>query len=70
LIPEPLGGAHRDYHQAAANLKSVLRKDLAELKQLGIEELLELRYRKFRGIGKFARAEVSQDSEASQISQV
>jgi acetyl-CoA carboxylase carboxyl transferase subunit alpha len=67
LIPEPLGGAHHDYHQAAANLKSVLLKHLAELKQLSMDDLLEMRYRKFRGIGKFAWAE---SAETSQISQV
>ena len=57
LIAEPPGGAHRDYRQAAANLKSVLLKHLAELRQSSIDELLENRYQKFRKIGKYATEE-------------
>jgi acetyl-CoA carboxylase carboxyl transferase subunit alpha len=56
LIPEPLGGAHRDHQLTAANLKAALLKHLEELKQLSIDELLEQRYQKFRAIGKFDRA--------------
>ena len=56
LVPEPLGGAHRDYQLAATNLKAALLKHLAALKQLPIDELLEQRYQKFRAIGKFSRA--------------
>ena len=56
LVPEPLGGAHRDYQLASANLKAALLKHLAALKQLPIDELLEQRYQKFRAIGKFSRA--------------
>jgi len=56
LVPEPLGGAHRDHRVAADNLKAALLKHLAELKQLPIDTLLELRYQKFRTIGKFGQA--------------
>lgn len=59
LVPEPLGGAHRDAHLAADNLKAVLLKQLNELRQLSTDELLEARYQKFRSIGKFGRAEPS-----------
>ena len=55
LVPEPLGGAHRDHQLTAANLKAALLKHLAELKQLPVDELLEQRYQKFRTIGKFGR---------------
>lgn len=55
LVPEPLGGAHRDHQLAAANLKATLLKHLAVLKQIPIDELLEQRYQKFRVIGKFSR---------------
>ena len=51
IIPEPLGAAHRNYEQAAKNLKSAISKALAELEKLPIPELLEKRYRKFRGMG-------------------
>src|SRR6266699_4923345 len=56
VVPEPLGGAHRDHQLAASNLKEILLKHLAELKQLPVDVLLEQRYQKFRAIGKFGRA--------------
>ena len=55
LIPEPLGGAHRDYQAAAQVLKEVLLKHLALLKQYTMDELLEHRYHKFRNIGHVGR---------------
>src|SRR5579859_8157080 len=56
LIPEPLGGAHHNYRLTADNLKEALLRNLGELKTLPIEELLELRYQKFRKIGVFEEA--------------
>jgi acetyl-CoA carboxylase carboxyl transferase subunit alpha len=53
LIPEPLGGAHHNYHLTADNLKASLLNNLAELQMLPVDELLERRYQKFRTIGKF-----------------
>jgi len=53
VIPEPLGGAHRDHREAAANIKSFLLHALRQLKDLSVEELLEHRYRKYRKIGAF-----------------
>src|SRR6266705_4924853 len=55
LVPEPLGGAHRDHQLTAVNLKAALLKHLAKLKQHPVDELLEQRYQKFRAIGKFGR---------------
>lgn len=56
LIPEPLGGAHRNHRLAADNLKAALLRNLRELQQLPVDELLEKRYQKFRNIGVFGRA--------------
>ncbi len=56
LVPEPLGGAHRNYRLAADNLKAALLKHLSQLKPIPIDELLELRYQKFRNIGVFSEA--------------
>jgi acetyl-CoA carboxylase carboxyl transferase subunit alpha len=56
LIPEPLGGAHHNYRLAADNLKAALLRNLAELKKLPADGLLEQRYLKFRNIGKFGLA--------------
>jgi acetyl-CoA carboxylase carboxyl transferase subunit alpha len=50
-IPEPLGGAHRDQEKAAQALKKVIKKALKELKSIPKEELLKLRYEKFRKMG-------------------
>ncbi len=57
VIPEPLGGAHRNYRTTADNLKAALLKHLAELKQSPVDELLEKRYQKYRAIGKVGRAQ-------------
>ncbi len=62
LIPEPLGGAHRDHRQAAEFLKEALSRHLAELAQIPIDELLEQRYQKFRQIGHFGRLEIPENS--------
>lgn len=53
LIPEPLGGAHRNHRAAADNLKAALLKQLADLQALPVDDLVEKRYQKFRNIGKF-----------------
>jgi acetyl-CoA carboxylase carboxyl transferase subunit alpha len=63
LIPEPLGGAHRNYRQAAESLKAVLLRHLAELKQMTPDELLEKRYQKFRNIGHFGRETTTETSQ-------
>jgi acetyl-CoA carboxylase carboxyl transferase subunit alpha len=65
LVPEPLGGAHKDHHQAAASLKATLIKHLDELKTLPADELLERRYQKFRAIGQFGWLETTQTSAIS-----
>ena len=51
VIPEPLGGAHRDPQEAAKNLKEVIVRNLKQLKTLSKEELLKSRYKKFRDMG-------------------
>jgi acetyl-CoA carboxylase carboxyl transferase subunit alpha len=51
VIPEPLGGAHRDPQKTALNLKESILKNLKELKAIDKDELLKLRYKKFRSMG-------------------
>jgi len=53
IIPEPMGGAHRDYETTAANLKTALLKHLKKLSSLDTDKLLENRYQKYRSIGEF-----------------
>jgi len=53
VIEEPLGGAHRDHHLMANNLKIFLLKTVRELNQLPTEQLLNERYERFRQLGVF-----------------
>lgn len=51
IIPEPAGGAHRNYQQVADNLRKQLLQDLAALSALPEDELLALRYQKLMSFG-------------------
>ena len=53
IIREPLGGAHRNHKQAAIRMKKSLRKNLERLTQIPLSELIQLREKKFREMGKF-----------------
>src|SRR5262249_43507305 len=56
VIPEPLGGAHRDHREMANTLKMYLVRYLREPPPLPVEDLLEGPYQKFRGMGVFEAA--------------
>ncbi len=53
IIPEPLGGAHRDHQEMGNVLKAHLLRYLRELRNLPADELLEQRYQKFRRMGMY-----------------
>ena len=53
IVKEPLGGAHRDPERMAQILKEVVERHLKELERMKEEELLGLRYEKFRRMGTF-----------------
>ena len=53
IIPEPLGGAHRDIDTMAKTLSTVLQENLLEIEQLPIDELLETRYQRLMQFGNF-----------------
>jgi acetyl-CoA carboxylase carboxyl transferase subunit alpha len=53
VIPEPVGGAHRDYHGAAATLKKAIVRHLTELQTVSEERLVSERYQRFRRMGTF-----------------
>ena len=42
MVKEPLGGAHRNPQEAAANIKKIIKKDLASLKAIPKEKLTEI----------------------------
>lgn len=53
VIPEPLGGAHRDPEVAAESVRKALSKNLSKLRRLKTDTLLNKRYEKYRNIGDF-----------------
>ncbi|WP_077533229.1 acetyl-CoA carboxylase carboxyltransferase subunit alpha [Massiliimalia massiliensis] len=53
VIPEPAGGAHNNYGQAAENISDYLEDALNRLSDVPEETMLERRYHKFRKIGEF-----------------
>ncbi|MFZ2508619.1 MAG: acetyl-CoA carboxylase carboxyltransferase subunit alpha [Steroidobacteraceae bacterium] len=56
VIPEPMGGAHREPQSMAESLQQALARQLAKLTALPIEVLLEERQRRLRGFGVFGGA--------------
>ncbi len=54
VLPEPVGGAHRDWDQAAATLKAALLANLDRLSGVPSDELLARRAARFRRIGVFS----------------
>lgn len=53
IIPEPIGGAHKDHKSAAAILQKVLKEELEELIKIKPEKLIEDRIEKFGKMGAF-----------------
>lgn len=54
MIPEVLGGAHRNPEGQAVNIADSIRRSLDELGKLSDEEIVNNRYEKFRKIGVFS----------------
>jgi acetyl-CoA carboxylase carboxyl transferase subunit alpha len=57
IIPEPLGGAHRDIKAVASSIEQTIKTALDELSQKPLNRLIEERYKKFRKMGLFALEE-------------
>ena len=53
VIPEPLGGAHRDVDAMAENIKQSLIKTLDSLKNRSADELIDARYKRLMSYGQF-----------------
>ena len=66
VIPEPLGGAHRDHSKMGAILKKHLTKYLGELSQVPVGDLLENRYEKFRRMGVFEEKIIRLEQEGEE----
>jgi acetyl-CoA carboxylase carboxyl transferase subunit alpha len=54
VIPEPMGGAHRDPIVASETVKDAIASAISTLGELSIEQVMEERYAKFRGMGVFS----------------
>jgi len=57
VVPEPGEGAHLEPAETARRLKAILLDRLAALDALGIDQLLDARYRRYRALGSYTEAE-------------
>jgi len=53
MVPEPLGGAHKNPEDTAKEIKKVIKKSLEALSKLTADELVEERYKKYREMGAY-----------------
>jgi len=53
IVPEPPGGSHTDWDEAAALLRQPLLRNLEEIRHQSVEERLTARFEKFRRIGEY-----------------
>lgn len=53
IIREPLGSAHRDVDETARNIKQALIDSLEKFEKMGLEQLLEERYKRLTSYGEF-----------------
>jgi acetyl-CoA carboxylase carboxyl transferase subunit alpha len=58
IVNEPLGGAHRDHVAAAQNLKKALTDALRQLSDRSPGQLVEERFERLMGYGKYKEAEI------------
>lgn len=65
IIPEPLGGAHRDPSAAAHAIEQYISKTLRDLKRCKIENVLERRYERFRNLGVVAETAVKRQAKSA-----
>ena len=62
VVSEPLGGAHRDWAEAAENVRHAVARQLADLRGLTGEQLIDGRYERFRNLGTFTTAQPKKSS--------
>ncbi len=53
VVEEPIGGAHRDPRRAAELLKDAVTRNMAEIRNVSPEDIVKMRYEKFRQLGTF-----------------
>lgn len=72
VIPEPLGGAHRDHVKTAEAVKESVLRHFSELIPLDTERLLQERYLKLRAVGRYLEQgqEIPDPPEAPEAKEV
>jgi len=65
VVPEPLGGAHRNPAEAAANVERYIVRTLRELISLGTDTLHQRRHQRWRRMGKVLRLQAVQTGTTS-----
>jgi|SRR4051794_3862992 acetyl-CoA carboxylase carboxyl transferase subunit alpha len=58
IISEPVGGAHREYEEVMKSVSRALQESLGQLQGYATEALLERRFERLMGYGKFKEAKV------------
>jgi len=58
IVAEPLGGAHRDYPAMMQAMKKALQESLRQVESLPLNELLQARFNRLMGYGKFKEVEL------------
>lgn len=53
IVPEPLGGAHRNYQETIANMREAIASSLREVGALSTQQLLDRRYQRLMSYGQF-----------------
>jgi acetyl-CoA carboxylase carboxyl transferase subunit alpha len=53
IVPEPVGGAHRNPAEAARAVGEAISRSIDELEGMGVERMLDARYHKYRDIAFF-----------------
>ena len=54
IVPEPLGGAHREHAKAAAIVKAQILSELKHLSKIKVDKLIEKRIEKFSKMGEYS----------------
>ena len=63
VVPEPLGGAHKQPEKTAVSLKESLLRHLAEVSAMSMEALLAARYERYRTVGRYRTLQTTEDDE-------
>jgi len=56
VVSEPGEGAHADHAETARRLRAVILEELERLEGIPLDELVEARYRRYRGLGAYTEA--------------